>query len=169
MVRRETRADHDQIRQVNDLAFGCPDEGTIVEQVRAKEQNIISLVAEVEGRVVGHILFSPVVIEREENPIEGMGLAPMAVLPDYQNKGIGSQLVEEGLRQLRETGCPFVIVVGHVEFYPRFGFEPASKHKLQCQWDGVPDEAYMAIIMDGEVMADVEGVAKYMKEFDAAM
>ncbi len=168
-ARAETPDDYVQIRQVNDLAFGCPDEGGIVEQIRAQGTDIISLVAIVDEKIVGHILFSPVVLESGEKSIEGMGLAPMAVLPEYQRKGIGSTLVERGLRKLRERKCPFVIVVGHIEYYPRFGFEPASKFGLECQWDNVPDEAFMAIVMDESVMKDAKGVARYMDEFDAAM
>ncbi len=168
-VREETPADYDQIRQVNDLAFECPDEGKIVDQIRASQEEIISLVALVDEKVVGHILFSPAVINRNQKPITGMGLAPMAVLPEYQNKGIGTTLVKEGLQKLRESNCPFVIVVGHAEYYPRFGFERASKHGLQCQYDGTPDEAFMVIIMDQAVMKHAKGVAEYMKEFDAAM
>jgi len=168
-IREEMPDDYGQIRHVNDQAFKCPDEGRIVDQIRAKEKEIISLVAQIEEKVVGHILYSPVWIDCDQTPIKGMGLAPMAVLPEYQNKGIGSMLVKEGLRRLQEREYPFVIVVGHPEYYPRFGFERASKYKLKCQWDGVPGEAFMAIIMNRSVMKDVKGIAKYMEEFDAAM
>jgi putative acetyltransferase len=82
-------------------------------------------VAEDDGAIVGHILFTPVVVEGR--PALGMGLAPLAVLPGRQRQGIGSQLVRRGLDSLRERGCPFVVVVGHPEYYPRFGFEPALR------------------------------------------
>ena len=95
-----------------------------------------------------------------------MGLAPMAVLPDCQRQGIGSQLVRRGVDILRERGCPFVVVVGHPEYYPRFGFERASAHALVSQWDGMPDAAFMVLILDGHVMAGVSGVARYKEEFD---
>jgi len=98
-----------------------------------------------------------------------MGLAPMAVLPEFQRQGIGSRLVRYGLDILRQGSCPFIIVLGHPEYYPRFGFEPASTHKIRCQWTGVPDEAFMIIILDKDAMAGVSGIAAYRSEFDDAM
>lgn len=95
-----------------------------------------------------------------------MGLAPTAVLPRRQRQGIGSQLVRRGLDILRERGCPFVVVVGHPEYYPRFGFEPASRHGLASQWEGVPDAAFMVLLLDVHAMAGVSGVAKYREEFN---
>ena len=90
----------------------------------------------------------------------------MAVLPDRQRQGIGSQLVNRGLEILREGGCPFVVVVGHPEYYPRFGFEPASKHGLASQWDGISDAAFMVLILDAPAMTAVSGVARYGDEFN---
>ena len=115
---------------------------------------------------MGHILFTPVRIESAERRVVGMGLAPMAVLPDRQRQGIGSKLVRQGLDILRERGCPFVVVVGHPEYYPRFGFEPASAHGLGSQWEGVPDEAFMVLVFDADAMTGVSGVAKYREEFN---
>ena len=115
---------------------------------------------------MGHILFTPVVVESAGRRVLGMGLAPMAVLPDRQRQGIGSQLVRRGLDILRERGCPFVVVVGHPEYYPRFGFEPASMHGLASQWEGVPDAAFMVLVLDVHAMAGVSGVAKYREEFN---
>jgi putative acetyltransferase len=91
------------------------------------------------------------------------------VIPERQQEGIGSQLVRRGIDMLRQHGCPFVIVVGHPEYYPRFGFERASKYGLSCQWEGVPDEAFMVLILDPAAMRDIRGVARYRDEFDAAM
>ena len=115
--------------------------------------------------MVGHILFTSVVVESAGQRVLGMGLAPMAVLPDCQRQGIGSQLVRRGLDILRERGCPFV-VVGHPAFYPRFGFEPASMHGLACQWEGVPDAAFMVLILDEHAMSGVSGLAKYQDAFN---
>jgi putative acetyltransferase len=120
----------------------------------------------VDDAVVGHILFTPVVVESAGRRVVGMGLAPMAVLPDRQRQGVGSQLVRRGLDILRERGCPFVVVVGHPEYYPRFGFEPASTHGLTSQWKGVPDAAFMVVILDVHAMAGVSGVARYREEFN---
>ena len=94
--------------------------------------------------------------------------APMAVLPDRPRQGIGSRLVRRGLEILRERECPFVVVVGHPEYYPRFGFERASAHGLVSQWEGVPDDAFMALILDSEIMAGVTGIARYRAEFGEA-
>jgi putative acetyltransferase len=96
----------------------------------------------------------------------GMGLAPMAVRPDRQRQGIGSQLVRRGLDIHRERGRPFVVVVGHPEYYPRFGFEPASKHGLVSQWENIPAAAFMIVVLDVPAMAGTSGLAKYRDEFN---
>ena len=145
-IRLEQPKDIDEIRLLNDKAFGQPIEGLIVDKLRKSCNRILSLVVISNNKVVGHIMFSPVTIETQEGVIEGMGLAPMAVLPEFQNKGIGSKLVKEGLRIIKNTTCPFVIVLGHEKYYPRFGLQRASKYGLKSQWEGVPDEAFMALI-----------------------
>src|SRR4029077_3501901 len=114
--------------------------------------DLLSLVAE-DDAVVGHILFTSVVVESEGRRVLGMGLAPMAVLPGRQRQGIGSQLVRRGLDILRERGCPFVVVVGHPEYYPRFGLRPPSTHGPGSQWEGVPDAAFMVLVLDVHAMA----------------
>lgn len=168
-IRCERVEDIPAIRFVNDRAFGQPNEGAVIEQLRGTCEGLLSLVAEVDGRVVGHILFSPAVLELEEGgELSGMGLAPVAVLPDWQNQGIGSDLVTAGLAILGGSPCPFVIVLGHPDYYPRFGFEPASGHGIRCQWD-VPDEAFMVLVMDEEAMRGASGLARYRPEWDAAM
>ena len=164
VVRHEQPEDASRIREVNELAFGQPAEADLVERLRQTGTDSVSLVAE-DNAVVGHILFTSVVVESAGQRVLGMGLAPMAVLPDRQRQGIGSQLVRRGLDILRARGCPFVVVVGHPEFYPRFGFEPASIHGLACQWEGVPDAAFMVLVLDEHAMAGVSGVAKYKDEF----
>jgi putative acetyltransferase len=168
-IRPERPEDRAAIRAVNDQAFGDTAEGRIVELIRAADIEMLSLVAMKGDDVVGHILFSPVVIEAAGENIVGLGLAPMAVVPEFQRQGIGTALVHEGLRRIRASDCPFVIVVGHEHYYPRFGFRPASGFGLRCQWDGVPDAAFMALILDAERMRGVTGVARYRPEFDEAM
>jgi putative acetyltransferase len=166
-VRVEHPADRLQVRHVNHLAFGQRLEADLVETLQQACGSALSLVAEDEA-IVGHILFTPVVIQAGERQIVGMGLAPMAVLPARQRQGIGSQLVRRGLEILREGGCPFVVVVGHPEYYPRFGFERASLHGIRCQWEAVSDEAFMVAILDAVAMAGVTGQAIYRREFDDA-
>ena len=164
-IRPEKPEDAPQVRNVNELAFGQPAEANLVERLQQACTDSLSLVAE-DDAVVGHILFTPVVVESAGQRVVGMGLAPMAVLPDRQRQGIGSQLVKRGLDILHERRCPFVIVVGHAEYYPRFGFEPASAHGLVSQWEGVPDAAFMVLILNAHAMAGVSGVATYREEFN---
>ena len=168
-VRLEEARDHDQVRAINLAAFEGGPEADLVDTLRLSCSDHLSLVAEEGGRVLGHILFTPVVVESPERRIEGMGLAPMAVSPDRQRSGIGSLLVRHGLEVLQKRPCPFVIVLGHPEYYPRFGFERASSYGLQSQWEGVPDEALMVLVFDPTSLPDGGGVARYRDEFDDAM
>ena len=121
------------------------------------------------GTVVGYLLFTPAVVVSRGRRVAGMGLGPLAVRPDRQRQGIGSALVRRGLEILRERTCPFVVVLGHPAYYPRFGFEPAAAAGLSSQWEGVPDEAFMALVLDAEAMRGVSGIARYRDEFDAAV
>src|SRR5262249_13191082 len=121
-----------------------------------------SMVAVVSGRVVGHILYSPASIGN----VTGAALAPMSVLPARQRQGIGSALVEAGNRHLKDAECPFIIVLGHPTFYPRFGFQPASAHAVTCDWN-VPDDVFMLLVLDEARMRGVSGLAKYRDEFSA--
>jgi putative acetyltransferase len=166
-IRPERPDDVARVRDLNTLAFGQPAEARLVDTLRANCADALSLVAD-DNAVVGHILFTPVTIENTEPPLVGMGLAPMAVHPDRQRDGIGTQLVTRGLEILRERHCPFVVVVGHPEYYPRFGFQPASRRGLSSQWEGIPDAAFMVLVLDETAMAGASGVARYRAEFDAA-
>ena len=159
-VRDEQPADLAAIRAVNDAAFDQPLEGRIVDALRAHGAARLSLVAEVDGRVVGHILFSPVA----SAGAEGLGLGPMAVAPEQQRRGVGGALIEAALARLRDAGCPFVVVLGHHEYYTRFGFVPASRHGLRCEWD-VPDEAFMVHVLDPGATATATGLVRYRPEF----
>ena len=167
-IRIETEADYDGVRAIHEAAFGQPIEAAIVDALRGSEQ-AVSLVAEEEGRIVGHILFTAVTIDSHSGQCTGRALGPMAVAPDYQNKGVGSALVRDGLARLKEAGCPFVIVLGHANFYPRFGFVPASGFGIESQWNNVPDEAFMIVVFDRSALPSDGGVAYYRPEFDEAM
>ena len=169
IIREELPEDTAAIRVVNEKAFGQPAEADIIDALRERCPDRLSLVAAADNRIVGHILFSPVTVEQGGKELRGMGLAPMAVLPEYQRQGIGSRLVRAGIAVLREDSCPFVIVLGHAEYYPRFGFVPASTHGLLCQWEGVPDDAFMVLVLDETSMTGVSGIARYRDEFDRAM
>jgi putative acetyltransferase len=164
-VRLQQPDDAADVRYVNERAFGQRLEADLVEALQRACAEAVSLVAEDDG-IVGHILFTPVTIERGERPIVGMGLAPMAVLPERQRQGIGTSLVTHGLEFLRQQRCPFVVVVGHPEYYPRFGFARASMHGLSSQWEGIPDPAFMVLVLEAAVMTGVSGVARYRPEFD---
>ena len=154
-IRKELPRDYQLVRAINKEAFGQETEG--------------ALVALKDGIIVGHIFFSPVILSGEDGIYSGMGLAPMAVLPDYQNQGVGSLLVNEGLRLLKEMRVPFVVVLGHPNYYPRFGFETASQYGLKSQWEGVPDDAFMVLFLDESVKEKLRGVVKYRPEFDEAL
>ena len=166
-IREEVPEDQAAVHALNRAAFGGDAEAKIVDKLRASCSAYLSLVAVEGDTVVGHILFTPVHVEG--HGVAGMGLAPMAVSPSRQREGIGSQLVRHGLADLQQSGCPFVIVLGHPEYYPRFGFESASKHRLLSQWEGVPDEAFMVLVFDNDALPKAGGIARYRDEFDEAM
>ena len=166
-IRKEEPRDQDAVHRLNLAAFDNGPEAVLVDNLRASCDDYLAFVAVEEGTVVGHILFTPVTIDGCSTV--GMGLAPMAVLPSHQRKGIGSQLIRHALQHVRQSGCSFVIVVGHPEYYPRFGFEPASKYHLLSQWEGVPDDAFMVVVFDGSALPQEGGIARYRDEFDEAM
>lgn len=162
MIRRETPADVAAIRRVNEAAFGQPDEARLVDALREQATPFLSLVAEEEGRIVGHICFTPV----EVGEAVILGLAPMAVVPERQNQGIGSRLVEAGLEECRRAGFGAVVVLGHPDYYPRFGFAPAAPRGLRSEYD-VPDPVFMLLELVPGAAAGLEGVARYHPAFRA--
>ena len=164
LIRPEQSADALAIADINDRAFGGSDESKLVDAIRRSGHPVISLVAEIAGVSVGHILFSPVTIDVPDPPVAALGLAPMAVLPEHQRQGIGSQLVDAGLIECRQRGCEVVIVLGHTEFYPRFGFRPARLLGLQSEYSDAGD-AFMAIELKEGVLAGRTGLARYLPEF----
>jgi putative acetyltransferase len=168
-IREEEVRDIGVIRNINEAAFDGPAEANVVDKLRQVCDECSSVVAVDGDEIVGHVMFSPATIENGDGVIRGMGLAPMAVLPGHQRRGIGTALIERGLEMLREKGCPFVIVLGHADYYPRFGFVPASRYNLESQWEGIPDEAFMILVFDQKALEGVHGVAKYREEFNEAM
>jgi putative acetyltransferase len=164
IIRAETEADYPAVHEVNERAFGRAGEADLVDALRRNAEPQISLVGEIDERVVGHIFFSPVLIESEASRFTALGLAPMAVLPEFQNQSIGSQLVRRGLEECRSLGHEVVVVLGHPGYYPRFGFVPAKRKGLWCEYD-VPDEAFMVVELRVGALAGRRGVVKYRPEF----
>jgi len=161
-IREECPADVEAIDDVNKRAFGQDLEGKIVDALRSNGAALLSLVATLNNKVVSHIMYSPASV----SDIAGAALGPMAVLPEHQRQGIGSKLVEAGNRKLQESGCPFIIVVGHPDYYPRFGFRPASTQGIKCEWE-VSDDVFMLLVLDQTKMQGVSGLAKYRHEFSS--
>lgn len=164
IVRVEETEDCGTIRRVNELAFGRPNEADLVDALRLNASPCISLVAVIDEQVVGHIFFSPVSIESEDGAFAGMGLAPMAVLPEYQSQAIGSQLVRAGLKECQRLGEDIVVVLGHPNYYPRFGFTHASLKGLRSEYD-VPDEVFMVVELRPGALGGRRGLVKYHGEF----
>jgi putative acetyltransferase len=160
-IREERPADLAAIRDVNQRAFEQDQEANIVDALRSNGAALLSLVATLNGQVVGHIMYSPITVGGE---VTGAALGPMAVLPEHQRQGIGSKLVVTGNRKLKDAGCPFIIVLGHANYYPRFGFRPASTYRIKCEWE-VSDNVFMMLVLDQEKMHNVSGLAKYRHEF----
>jgi len=168
-IRPETVEDYEAIGEVNALAFGQEDEATLVEKLRGSSGFIpeLSLVAVEGGRVVGHILFSPFVIETKDGAVPALTLAPLAVRPGFQNQGVGSALVRDGLERCRTLGHRIVVVVGHPPYYPRFGFSPARARGLEAPFP-VPDEAFMVLELVPGALDGVAGTVRFPPPFSEA-
>ena len=165
-IRAETPNDYAKVWQVNEAAFGRAAEADLVEALRKVAQPYVSLVAVDDGRVVGHVFFSPVNIETDGAVVSGFGLAPMAVLPEYQRRGIGSLLVPDGLSECQRLGRDVVVVLGHPQYYPRFGFQKASEKGLRSEYQ-VPDEVFMVTELRPGALDGVTGLVKYHEAFGA--
>lgn len=166
-VRHQQESDIKDIREVNGYAFDQLDEADLVDALRASGKAVVELVAEEEDddSIVGHVMFTPMSIDGSE--LKVAGLAPMAVLPEYQGQGIGSLLISEGLDECRLLGYDAVVVLGHPDYYPRFDFKPAAEFGLCAPWDDIPNEAFMAIELHAGALQGVCGIARFASEFDA--
>jgi putative acetyltransferase len=162
-IRAEATGDQDAVRRLNVVAFPTSAEAMLVDDLRLNARPLVSLVAERDDVVVGHILFSPVSLAGHPE-LSLMGLAPMAVAPDYQRQGIGSALVEAGLDQCEGLGVAAVVVLGHPEYYPRFGFVPAARFDISSDYD-VPEEVFMLLELKPNAMADCSGCIHYHPAF----
>ena len=160
MIRPELPADTAAVRRVNEAAFESPDEADLVDRLRERAASYLALVAVLEGEVVGHIAFSPITLDPARSGLRALGLAPMAVLPAHQRRGIGSRLVRDGLEAARRAGAEAVFVLGHPTYYPRFGFEPAAGRGIRDAY-GAPPEAFMALELVPGALRGATGTAHY--------
>lgn len=163
LIRPESDNDHDAVHALNASAFESPAEAMLVDTLREQAKPVISLVAEMDGTVAGHILFTPVTLSTYPD-LQVMGLAPMAVIPGHQKQGVGSALVRAGLDQCRQMGYVAVVVLGHPEYYPRFGFSPSSRFDMDSEYD-VPEDVFMAMELKPGALCGKTGRVKYHAAF----
>jgi len=165
IVRIECEGDQDGIRAVNVAAFGTSAEAALVDALREQARPVVSLVAEEASGIVGHIMFSPVSLAGHPDR-RIMGLAPMAIAPAHQRQGIGSALVRAGLERCRYFGFGAVIVLGHPSYYPRFGFQPAARFGISCEYSA-PEDAFMLIELVPGHMRGAVGAVRFHPAFKA--
>jgi putative acetyltransferase len=160
-IREERDGDGGAIRHVHDSAFPTDAEGRLVDALRSSGGLNISRVAIIADQIVGHIAFSRVALGSHDT---GLGLAPLAVLPAYQNRTVGGQLVRASLDAARQSGAGFVVVLGSPRYYGRFGFLPASRWRLACAFGG--GDSFQAIELRPKAIDDSGGFVRYPPEFD---
>jgi putative acetyltransferase len=164
-IREFDRGDEDAVERVNLAAFETAAEAGLVRRLRASAQPLVELVAEEDGEIVGHILFSPATLSADAD-FAAMGLGPMAVIPERQRQGIGSALLRAGLQGCRELGRGAVFVLGHPDYYPRFGFVAASRYGISSHYD-VPEPVFMALELVPGALAGKAGKMHYHPAFDS--
>ncbi|WP_437729706.1 GNAT family N-acetyltransferase [Sorangium sp. So ce1335] len=162
-IRSERAGDEASIRAVHLAAFPSAMEADLVDRLRAAGRAVVSLVAEIDGAIVGHVLFSPVAIAGPGAPGGGLGLAPLAVSPGFQGRGVGSALAREGIAACRGAGCAFAVVLGEPAYYARFGFTKASLFGLGNEY--AADEEFMALELAAGALKGARGVVTYSPEF----
>jgi len=171
-IRPEREGDHQAVHDLTAAAFGREDEARLVERLRQSDAFIppLSLVAVAEERVVGHVLFSRIGIESPTGAgaVPALALAPLSVQPEFQNRGIGTRLVREGLKRSWQLGHTIVVVVGHPSYYPRFGFSPAGAGGLEAPF-AVPDEAFMALALVPGALDGISGLVRYPPPFEVGL
>ena len=167
-IREEKPGDENAIRAVVTAAFGQPDEADLVDRLRASGCDQVSLVATLDGeipeKIIGHILYTPATIENGGQSWPAWGLAPMAVLHGHQRQHVGAAMIDEGRKRCLASGVHRVVVLGHTDYYPRFGFVPASRFGITSEYD-VPDEVFMAMELEPGAFEGVTGLVKYHPEF----
>ncbi|WP_159800767.1 GNAT family N-acetyltransferase [Flavobacterium sp. MK4S-17] len=164
-TRPEEYSDFDQIRLLNILAFDRADEADLIDRIRNENEYLpaLSFVALHNSKIIGHIMLSKITIGEH---FEGLAaLAPMAVLPDFQNKGIGSLLVDHAVSEAEKIGLSAIVVLGHPNFYPRFGFGKASLKGITCPYAGVPNEAFLVKELYDNSLKGISGMVTYSTAF----
>ena len=162
ILRREQPSDRASIRSVTEAAFGRADESDLIDRLRTEGAVLASFVAEQEAQIVGYVIFSRMLIEKTDAPIAAVALAPMAVLPERQRRGIGGRLLAHGLEWLRGRGERIVIVLGHPNYYPRFGF---SSDRARAFTSPFPAEALMALELQPGALDGIRGTVRYPDAF----
>ncbi|MHC4666547.1 MAG: GNAT family N-acetyltransferase [Planctomycetota bacterium] len=163
-LRREEIADETAVRVLNEQAFGQPNEANLVDALRERGAAVLSMVAIDNEQVVAHVLFTEAIVTEANPQFRALCLGPMAVSPTCQRRGIGSRLLQSALDKCRELNYDAVVVIGHPEFYPRFGFVPARLKGIRCEFD-VPDEAFTVLELREDALAGRTGLIKYQPEF----
>lgn len=164
-IRAEQPNDREAIRAVNLQAFDAAAEAALVDELHASCIDYLSLVAAENGAIVGHIVFTPMALPDKTAGITVTGLGPMAVAPAHQRRGIGSQLITGGVALCRERGYDAIVVLGHSWLYPKFGFRPASRYGIACEYEA-PDEAFMALELREGALSGVSGTVRYHAAFN---
>jgi putative acetyltransferase len=165
IVRAEKPEDSEDrlaIRSIQEAAFGRRHEADLVDALRSEGVVLVSLVAELDARIVGHILFSRMSIETTSGALPAAALAPMAVLPGHQRRCIGARLVRRGLALLRRRGERVAIVLGHPDYYPRFGFSSDKARYLESPF---PPRAFMAMELSPGALDGIRGRVRYPASF----
>ena len=162
VIRCEDANDQSAVRTVNESAFGRPDEADLIDRLRKEGAVILSLVAERKKQVVGHILFSRMWIDSPGASLAAVSLAPLAVLPLHQRKGIGGTLIRGGLERLRDRGERMVLVLGHADYYRRFGFSTERARLLASPF---PPDAFLAAELCSNALGGIRGKVRYPDAF----
>lgn len=163
LIRNEEEKDYPAVYALNASAFESPAEANLVDTLRKQVRPVVSLVAEDNKEVVGHVMFSPVSLSGHSS-LKIMGLAPMAVAPAHRNKGVGSALVRAGFERCKELGVGAVVVLGHPGYYVRFGFSPSAHFGIDCEFEA-PEEAVMVVELQPDYLHTKSGTIKYHAAF----
>ena len=163
-IRQEESGDAAAIRRVVQDAFGGSSEADLIDALRTHGKFKLSLVAVREGQVAGHLLFTEVTIESAGSNLKALGLAPLAVKAEFQRQGVGSALMQHGLVQCRDLGYGAVVVLGHPQYYPKFGFLPANRYGLRCEYE-VPEDVFMVLELRAGALRGIGGLVRYQPEF----